>query len=205
MPSIEEKRMLLRTERWEKFRDHYIVNVIQRKINEALQQYAPKLGVSSLTFQVEPDKWSVITMVPIVYYWHGVMEEDEKEMINYVEIIGKVLMNGSPVGPEQKAKYCPKLGFYNLDEIVQAVDCYTGSAPVQTNDEHLITSIMADDSAPPSTLETAAMVDLMASELLQLGYSPRKTKQLATAALSDNPEVSDFDQLVDLALNAEKD
>jgi len=197
-----EQSTQLRLQHYEKLRDGYIPNVHTASILKELEKYNTQ--TKFYTFIPDPKGWTVITTVPIAYYWYGFVQRDEKEAILYIEVAGRIHENAKPIGIDVTLKFSPELGFYNLDETMKGL---LGFAPKQQENrgvqEKFMLHKIVSDTQTKTQSEVREMTDKIVSSLTEMGYSRRKAFDAATHAIKSNPKEDNLDAL--LAQIVEKD
>lgn len=196
-----------RVERWEKIKGHFMPMKVQESLNQALVKWAPPGG--HMMFVIDPEDWLVVSWVPVFYNWYGPEQKDEAERIAYIEVSGTFLVNGKPRGPRSTLKIIPPgrgKKEYDFPDLATAVRGALSGKPVETdeNDEFLLDTLMRDESAPPTTAETEALVERMTEALVEMGYSRRGAVRKASETVAKYPDNDNIDDLLELTVDGLK-
>lgn len=198
-----EEAFARRVSRWEKLKDYFVPGKVQEAINKELVKRSTY--ERQIKFSFDPEDWLVVSWVPVFYYWYGAESKDEAERISYIEVTGEFFVNGVKRGPRSTLKIFPptrnssEFSFHNIDEVINGVLCDRQVKPDE--DEFLLANIMNDESAPPSRLETEALVERLTEALVEMGYSRRGAARLASETVASQPHTATIDDLLEIAVN----
>jgi hypothetical protein len=197
---MDEQRRITRLHRQEKLAESFIPHRFQQMLDAALEALQPQ-GMR-LTFPIGEKNWVTHATIPIVYKWNCFIEHDEKEAILQVVVNGRVHVNGEPVGPAVLVRWTPYTGFIDLDKIIAAaLESINDKIPEQVEQEpYLLADIEVDDNLPSTEAELLELAERLVEPLMTMGYKLKGATRLARQTVNQNPEVTDIDQLLELAM-----